>query len=138
MENPRHSTKEQLASTVSLYRTNCSKVGQALQGWWHMDLPEHGHRSGRALKVIQRTANIIRQQVEGNPQISASEIKENNPLLLADVSKRTVQNTLHDRLRYRSCLPCRKPRLTQQQVKNRIAFCWKYLKWDAAKWQRVL
>ena len=154
MEHPKHSTQEQLASIVSLYKSGEAVkeisriVGLAertVQKWIKRysedggeETPTHGKRSGRPLKITQRTTNTIRRQVEVKPRLSAKEIKENNPLLLADVSVRTVQRTLHDRLRYRSCRPRRKPLLTSRQIKNRIAFCRKYSEWDVSKWQRVL
>ena len=151
MENPNHSTKEQLTSIVSLFKSGQSVkdiskiVGFAeltIQKWIKRfkdggakKVPEHEKRSGRPKMTTQRTLNLIWWQVETNPCISAGKIKGNNPQLLAHVSRRTVQRILHDRLHYRSR---RKLCQTCQQVKNRIVFCWKYCDWDETKWRQVL
>ena len=88
---------KEISKTVGLTERIVQKWINRLWDGGAVDLPEQGHHSGRPIKVIHRTGNMIRRQVEANPRISAGEIKENNPLLLADVSKGTVQR-IHEML----------------------------------------
>ena len=131
MENPKHSTKQYLAIIMSLFKSgqsveNISKIvgyaGRTVQKWvkWFKDggakkVPEHG-------KTFWETKNDhSSKQVEANPQISAGEIKLNNPQLLIHVSRRTTDKVIATRL-------------TCQQVRYRVVFCQKYCEW----WYQIM
>lgn len=103
-----------------------------------VSLPGHKEHPGKAKKINQRTLNVIRRQLEVNPRLTAKEIQQGNPNLLASVSLRTVQHYIHDDLQYLSHRPLPKPELTERQRRNRLIFAKKYKEWDVVKWRSVL
>lgn len=102
------------------------------------DPPLQIKRTGPARKTPEGTLKLIQRQVEVEPRITATELKEKNPLLLQTVSVRTIQRRLRDDLCYERRAPRRKPILTEEQKQKRIQFCKKYMKWDREKWKKVL
>lgn len=95
-------------------------------------------KPGRPRKTTFRTRQLISRQVSKDPRLTARDLKEKNPQLLADVSVRSVQQLLHDDLGYRSFCARKKPLLTALQKKKRVNFCKKYLAWSEEQWKTVL
>jgi len=54
------------------------------------DPPLQKKQPGRPQKTSKRTLNVLRRQVDSQPRITAPELKERNPVLLADVSVKTI------------------------------------------------
>ncbi|XP_069969546.1 uncharacterized protein [Penaeus vannamei] len=93
---------------------------------------------GSHRKHLNSTLNVLRRQVDSQPLKAAPELKERNPVLLADVSVKTIYRQLHNHLKFSHHIARKKPIVTLKQRQNRVAFCKKYLPWDKAKWKRVL
>lgn len=147
-------TKDQIKVIVSLHKAErpvreiARIVGvtrRCVQKWirkFRMEggvaTPEQKKRPGRERKTSLRTLNVVKRQVDACPQITAREIKEQNPQLLGQVSVRTVQRCLHDDLEFRRRRALKKPLTTPRQQELRVEFATKYLQWDMARWQQVL
>ncbi|XP_069971417.1 uncharacterized protein [Penaeus vannamei] len=82
--------------------------------------------------------NCALRQVESQPRITAPELKERNPVLLAEVSVKTIYRRLKNDLKFSHRIARKKPIVTLKQRQNGVAFCKKYLLWDKDKWKRVL
>lgn len=54
-----------------------------------------------AKKTSERTLKVIPMQVEANPYITSRELVESNPLLLGNISERTVSRRLRDDIDYK-------------------------------------
>jgi len=54
------------------------------------DPPLQKKQPGKPQKTSKRTLNVLRRQVDSQPRITAPELKERNPVLLADVSVKTI------------------------------------------------
>ena len=102
------------------------------------DIPAPKPKPGRPRKVSKKTLRVIKRQLVSQPSLTAKEIKEKNPRLLADVSLRTVQERIHDDLEFKSFRARKKPLLTPTQIKKRRKFCKKYLNWGLDDWKKVL
>jgi len=70
------------------------------------------------------------------PATSARKLKQKIPEL-ADVSIRSVQNTLKNELNLPSRRPAKKPMLTQQMKDKRLAFARSHLNWTVEQWKGV-
>ncbi|MPC32990.1 Transposable element Tc1 transposase [Portunus trituberculatus] len=100
--------------------------------------PEQKKRPRRGCRTSSRTINVVKRQVDACHQITARELKEQNPQLLGQVSVRMVQRCLHDNLEFHRRRALKKPLTTPRQKDLRVAFATKYLQWDMAKWHQVL
>ena len=61
-----------------------------------------------------------------------------HPELLENVAVRTIQHRLQKGLGLPSRKAAKKPLLTEQMKKQRIAFAKKYIHWMPAQWKRVI
>ena len=64
------------------------------------DVQLHQNSPGRPRKLNERALRIVKREVEAKPSITARQLKERNPGILCDVSVRTIQRYLHDKLGY--------------------------------------
>ena len=147
-------TKEQIKVIVSLHKAErpvreiariVGVMRRCVQKWrrkfrmgGEVVTPQQKKRPGRVRKTSSRTLNVVKRQVDACPQITARELREQNPQLLGQVSVRTVQRRLHNDLEFRRRRALKKPLTTPRQQELRVAFATKYLQWDMAKWQQVL
>ena len=102
------------------------------------ELPLPKKQPGKPKKTSSRTRSVLRRQIEGNPSLTAKELKEQNHVLLCNVSLRTVQETLHRDLDYRCYRPRKKPLINDRQRKRRLLFAKKYRDWPLDNWRKVL
>ena len=65
-------------------------------------------------------------------------LRKKHPLLLADVSVRTIQNTLRRDLLYKWRCAWKKPIVTRRQMTNRVKFAKEKIDWSTTKWKQVL
>ena len=93
---------------------------------------------GRPRKTSPRTLNIIRRELDSNPRLTVRQIKENNPLLLSNVSYTAVHNRIHKDLDFSHRTALKKPLVTHRQKRNRIKFANEKQLWSNAKWKKVL
>ncbi|KAK3890836.1 hypothetical protein Pcinc_005241 [Petrolisthes cinctipes] len=84
-------------------------------------LPFHKHGGGWIPKICKRTL-VIRRQLDEKPTLTARQLKEQNPILLKDVSVRIIQSVIQKRLKYRKVAARKKPLVTNVQRKKRVAF----------------
>lgn len=101
-------------------------------------LPHPEPKSGRPRKLTQQTLRVICRQIKSKPSLTAREIKDKNPILLSEVSLRTIQLRMHDDLQFRSYKARPKPLLNERHRKNRLKFCKKYRNWNEEDWKKVL
>ena len=102
------------------------------------ETPQAGTSSGRPRVLSPRAQRVVRRSVEGNPTLTAKEIKIQNWKVLKRASVRTVSRELHDRLGYKRVTAKRKPLLNKRQKKNRLDFAKKYKDWGLDQWRKVL
>lgn len=102
------------------------------------ELPRHRHGGGWCPKINKRTLAHIRRQVEKSPTLTAKWLKEQNPMLLKEVSVRTIQNNIHTKLKYRKMRARCKPFISEVQRTKRFEFAHKYKSWTIHDWRRVL
>ena len=95
-------------------------------------------RSGRPRKTSEKTNNLIRRMVMETPTISAREIKQKHPELLAGVAIRTLQHRLQKDMKMPSRRPAKKPFLSKAMREKRIAFCKKHKDWSSEQWEKVM
>ncbi|KAG0717578.1 hypothetical protein GWK47_054126 [Chionoecetes opilio] len=129
---------EEIAKIVGVTRRCVQKWVKKFRDDGGVATPEHKNRPGRERKTSQRTLNVMKRQVDAQPQITARELKEKNSQLLECVSIRTVQRCLHDNLEFRRRRARKKPLTTLRHQVLRVGFAKKYLHWDMPKWQQVL
>ena len=102
------------------------------------DLPLPKKAPGKTPKTSPRTRKVLARQLERSPGLTARELKEQNPLLLRDVSIRCVQETLKRDLKFKSYRARKKPLITEKQKAKRKLFCKNHKDWDTEKWRSVL
>lgn len=82
--------------------------------------PTHKSKPDRPKKTSTCTLNVIHREVETIPHTTAWEIKENNQLLLANVSERAVHQCLHQTIGYKQCWARSKPSITPKKKKEKL------------------
>lgn len=102
------------------------------------EAPAPGKSTGRPTKINETTLRLLKRSVDVTPTLTARKLKEENPLLLSEVTVRSVSGALHKRLDYKKVAARRKPALNEQQIKSRKAFAKKYFEWPLEKWHSVL
>ena len=110
-------------------RSENSKIGYT---------PQPKIRSGRPRKTSVHTENLLKREVLKNPFITARKLKENHNNLLNNVTVRSVQRLLKNRLNLGASKPARKPILTETMRKKRLQFANRYKDWTAEEWKRVM
>lgn len=146
-------TEKKISSLIDLYKggktvkeiVNITGVKQRTVYRWlkrfrdggEASSPVHKTRPGRGRKVSCRTLHAMKRQLDCEPSLTAKELKEKNPIL-ADLSVRTIQRSIHEDLKYNSRKARPKPMITKKQKENRVKFCKKYSDWDINKWRKVL
>ena len=93
---------------------------------------------GRPRKTLPRTLNIIKRQVEVSPTITSRQLKEQNPVLLGNVSTRTVRRRLHQDLSYTRRAARKKTLVTYRQRMHRLQFARKHMHWNMRQWKNVI
>jgi hypothetical protein len=81
-------------------------------------IPKVSPHSGKPRKTTDVTDRLIKREATDNPWITASELKENHPGLLCNVSIRTIQHRLQRELDLPSKCAVQKPLLTKQMVRK--------------------
>ena len=121
---------------------NEKTVSRLIQKWKREgggdNLPEHSRRSGRPLKISVKCLRLIRRQLDIQPTLTAKQLKEKNPKLLAGIAVRTIQDNLNKRLSYSKVRARVKPLVTAKQRRRRVKFARNYRLWGEGRWQRVL
>ncbi len=102
------------------------------------EIPHHLHGGGWRPKISGRTLAHIKRQLDQNPHLTARQLKEQNPMLLQDVSVRTIQKNIQTKLNYRKMRARNKPFVSEVHRKKRLAFVQKYSSWTLDEWRRVL
>ncbi len=118
-------------------RTICS-LKQAAARLPDNTIPIRKVGSGGKKKTTERTNTIVKREVLLNPSITAASLKKKHPMLLQDVSIRTIQHRLQKDLNMPSRRAAKKPLLTAPMMKKRIQFCKTYLHWTSADWLKVM
>ncbi|XP_064082559.1 uncharacterized protein LOC135198676 isoform X3 [Macrobrachium nipponense] len=131
-------SNKEIACLTSLSLRSVQRWTKKFRDGGAVDPPLQGKSTGRPRKITTGTLKVLRKQVDADPCLRAPQLKEKNPVLLGNVSVRTVQRRLSDNLKISRCFAGRKPMITLRQRANRVSFCHKYLQWDADKWQKVL
>ena len=127
-----------ISSQTGINLRTCQRLVKRFKEEGEQEIPQPKPKPGRPKSVSQHTLRVLRRQLVSQPSITARELKERNPRLLAGVSLRTVQERIHEDLHFKSFRARRKPHLTPSQIKKRISFCKKYLEWDLNDWKKVL
>ena len=100
--------------------------------------PHPKPKAGRPRKVSQRTIKVMKRHLAATPKLTARQLKEKNPHLLADVSIRTIQQRIHEDIGFGNFKSRPKPLLTPRNMQNRVKFCTKYEAWTEDDWKEVL
>ena len=95
-------------------------------------------RPGHVCKIGPRTLSVMRREVNNSPMITAKQIMERHPRLLANVFERTVRNTLHRDLLYKWWCAWKKPLVTRRQMTNRVKCASGRNGWSFSRWNTVL
>jgi len=85
-------------------------------------------------KKFDNTLSVIKWELNKNPTIT----KEQNLLLLRNVSIRTIQRNIQKKLDYRKMSACKKTFVNEKQRKMRCAFARSHKDWDLVEWRKVL
>lgn len=102
------------------------------------EVPARKPGSGAPRKTSPRTDKILAREVKQDPSITAVGLKEKHPILLQNVSVRTIQHRLQKDLKLPARRAAKKPLLTEAMKKRRLDFCQKYKDWTSADWQKVM
>ena len=102
------------------------------------ELPLIRRRPGRRPVVGLKTWKLVKLDLLRNPFLTAFEVKERHPILLQNVSVRTIARHIRTTL----AMPCRraarKPLVTSKMRTKRLRFCRKYRHWTPEMWRKVL
>lgn len=103
---------------------------------------EEGHyrsrkRTGRPLKTSDTTNRLIRRIVVSNPSATSSEIASRLPDGIC-ISTRTIRRRLQLTFRLQAYKPAKKPRLSEKNRRDRLAFCHRYRHWTPTMWSKVM
>ena len=80
---------------------------------------------------------IIKKAIKENPKLTSQEIIKQNKKL-CNISSRTVRRILKEKFGLISYVAVKKPLLTQDLKKKRLAFAKKYSHWTKHMWHQVL
>lgn len=71
------------------------------------EIPRHRYGGGRPPKISEKTLTVIREELERNPDTTATQIKERYASVLQGVSLRSIQRHIRNKLKYREVrAPC--------------------------------
>ncbi|KAG0713990.1 hypothetical protein GWK47_014976 [Chionoecetes opilio] len=109
-----HSVKD-IAKNTGVSVRSVSRWVQQISNSGDDDLPRKRLPPGRPRKTHPRTLNIFKRDVDKCPSISGRQLKENNHVLLGEVSVRTVRRRVHDDLGFKHFVARPKPLLKEVQ-----------------------
>ena len=99
------------------------------------DLP----RSGRPTKINDRAIRHLKKFIDSDRRQKLGDITHSlNTVLSQPVSPRTVSRVIHDRLEMRACHARRKPFLSEDHKKRRLAWSMVTIKHTMEEWMRVI
>ena len=127
-----------ISETTAFSLHSCERYSKKFCDNNFQDLPQPKKPLGKARKVSTRSLAILRREVEMNPRIPTKQLKEQKPVVLENVSLRTVQRILKRDLHYKWRCAWKKPIQTRCQIKNRVKFGKKNKYWTPAKCKKVL
>ena len=93
---------------------------------------------GRPPNVTEVAKRSLKKFIMANPRASAAECKIVDQDNLKDISIRTIQATLKDKLGIPSRRAAKKPLLTLRMKKMRLMFAKKYKHWISSDWRNVM
>lgn len=126
-----------IVSTIGVCERSVRNWVKRFKDGGGVEMPEAKPHPGPPKKTSPRTLTVIKRQLEGEPKITARELKENNPRLLGDVSIRTVNRRVSE-LGYSGHRQVKKPILTDKQKDRRLNWAKKYGDWTPQQWSEVL
>lgn len=95
-------------------------------------------RTGRPRNSTKRQDRVLKRTCMGNRKLTSPQLlREWQEKCSVHVSSSTVRRRCLQ-FGLRGCKARRKPLLTEEQRKKRLAWAKKYAKWDEKRWQRVL
>jgi hypothetical protein len=94
-------------------------------------------RSGRPRVTTPTDDRAIRRVVLRSPKASSLQVLIRLPKTSRAISTRTIRRRLFSG-GLKSYTPAKKPKLSQKNIKDRLAFCQKYQHWSAREWERVM
>ena len=78
------------------------------------------------------------RDVKLNPSITTANLKKKQPMLLQDISIRTIQQCPYKDLNLPSRCADKNSLLTSPMMKRKLQFCNEYLQWTFANWKTVI
>ena len=109
-----------ISETTGFSLRSCERYSKKFRDNNFKDLQQPKKPLGKARKVSTRRVAILRREVEKNPSIPAKQLEEQKPLVLENVSLRTVQRILSRDLHYKWRCAWKKPIQTRCQIKKRV------------------
>ena len=132
-----HVTQVEISRRLGVSRSSISRLLSAAMNLNPDVLPSRKIGSGRPRKVSVKMLKKISKDVCENPFLTARQIKNKNPRLLADISLRTIRYVLFEYLNLKSRVAARKPVLSERMKQRRLAFAKRYKNWSSSQWYRV-
>ena len=127
-----------VARDLLVSKRTVSYLKQAAAGLPPYATPPRKVGTARKKITTARTDAVLKREVLLNPSITAATLKKKHPMLLQNVSIRTIQHRLQKDLKMPSRRAAKKPLLTAPMIKKRFLFCRKYLHWTPADWRKVM
>ena len=137
LHNAGHDTAE-ISHMKGMNRRTVQRILKKFKDSGSGELPLHKKSPGRPRKISKRTQNVLKRAIEIDPCLTANDLMERYPRLLAGVSKRCIQETLQRDLKYRSCRARKKPLINEKQVKNRLKFVDQCKGMTQEDWRKVM
>ena len=102
------------------------------------DIPKRKPGTGKTKKWGDREVNLIKEMCESNPDITAIQLKLQQPKELGHLSRRTISDIIVNQVGLRSRVKARKPHMTEAKKLERKEWATKHQKWTNAKWGQYL
>ena len=101
-------------------------------------MPTRKAGTGTKRQATDGTNVVWPRDVVLNPLITTANLKKKQPMLLQDISIRTIKHRPQNDLHLSSHRAYKKPLLTSPMMKRRPQFCNDYLHWASADWKTVI
>lgn len=128
-------SQRQIATKTGVSKTSVANVIQKLKTDKTLTSKRTGH-CGRKRIMTPRGIRKLTQIIKNNRTINNENIKTMLCEAGVTVSSRTVRRRLKE-LKYNSCRPARKPALTENMKKKRLAWAKKYKNFTVEDWRKV-
>jgi transposase len=129
---------KEIAKRLGRSKSTINKLISEVKDFPTNYIPCHKPIMGRPRKTSRQSDTLLKFEVQKDPYLTSTELKKLHPILLQNVSARTVRHKLLHELGIPSRKAAKKPLLTKPMKLKRVKFAKQYKDWTKEMWNSVM